>query len=86
MTPTFANNTEILRGLQLARECVLAVCMHCVTVQRVRISSGGVMVEIDRPLSIDGDIETKNGYAATPFAGCSVAWKLPEAPKTLEGE
>lgn len=74
--PTFGANAEMFRGVNNSLRCLLALCTYEVVVQRVRIEPVGVVIHIDRPLQVDGDIETKNGYAKVAFGGCSVAWKL----------
>jgi hypothetical protein len=75
--PTFADNMTFFEALQRTRACLLALSMHQVIAQRVRIiGTAPIVIEIDRPLEVLGhDVTVNSGYAAITFGGCTVAWK-----------
>lgn len=69
---------NFFEGLKTARACLLALSTHGAIAQRIRMLPEAVVVEVDRPLNIEGEIQIKGGYAAIEFSGCSVAWKVSE--------
>jgi hypothetical protein len=75
---SWAANLPMHAGLRRAYHCLLKLSAAGYAATRVRIQGESVMVEIDRPLDVAGDIQIKGGYAAIEFSGCSVAWKLSE--------
>lgn len=76
--PTFSENGWVFQSLYAADIDAMALCNQLVTIQRIRITQAGVLIEIDGPLPvIEGEVKTQDEYALVRFGSCSVAWKLP---------
>ena len=74
--PSFADNMRFFEGLHRAHRCLLNLSLHGVIALRVRVIDQSVLIEIDRPLEVQGlDVGDKQGYAVVVFYSCSVVWR-----------